>query len=832
MIPQNPKSRGSWIVVIFITILCSINLFAQTEDTSLRNSALPNRPPVPNAFDDINIVIKNQTKKTNRKSKTKGAQKEDSDVQPNRYSSKFEFMGKPMHLSCNKSVRNLKTNIVECFGNVYLRRPTEILTSDYAILNLNTEDMHAEGNVVYFTGQTVIYGEKMDFSFSTETGVIEDGRIESDRYELLGEHIERISDEEFIIKDGEYTTCKDCPASWRLAAKSVDFQVEGYAYLGNVYVKINEAPTVFLPYAIIPVKTQRQSGLLFPKIGTSELNGFMYVQPFYWAISRSTDATLGAGYYLSRGRKLEGEFRFSTAPRSKGQLNLFYLRDKKFSENGNSRFASEYFHNLVLPWKIEQKLHWVDSSDRDYARLFPQDISGLGEPALVSEAGLSRAGRDASAWLNVKRIRNNLTPETTVGFDQNTVQLMPSVSVATVDHRITDSFPLHWGITSNYSKFTRKAGVFDPIYPVDPNINSSTTTTQNVRSDFVAGETPLRQANRYMIVPELYFTSRLFDHIELVPSTQYRAFFYDFDTKVVPPTNRGYLISQLDLATNLEHIYQDSVKHKIRPSLQYSVIPFIHSDDDHPFNKQITKSGYQFDQYDIVPVTNDNQVYFTPLGHSITAQLGNKFILKSSENEEAKKYRKVVDINSGQTYNLVELKKSPIDRKPLSRFFTLASIDTVRVTSNIEYYYYHYSKASTFNISSSYVFAKYTKRLLSFERSIGINYSYNQVTTHTHSIGGNIMYSFNDYFQVLGGTSYQFPMELNSAINPGIILSINSGLVYQSPSQCYKLVLLGSQTFGRGWDVTFNIPVNLSGSTYTSFADNGFAVTKGQPTAN
>lgn len=819
--------RCSWIAVILVYFISPIQLtFSQDQTVSSRKSKLPDRPPVPNVFDGMNLPNVNKKTKSIQTDKTTEASKDGT-----RYSSKFEMMGKPMHLSCNRSVRNLKSNLVECFGNVYLRRPAEILTSDYAIINLNTEDMHAEGNVVYFTGQTVIYGQKMDFSFSTETGVIEDGRIESDRYELLGEHIERISDEEFIIRDGEYTTCKDCPASWRLAAKNVDFQVEGYAYLGNVFVKINEAPTLFLPYAIIPVKTQRQSGLLFPKMGTSELNGFMYVQPFYWAISRSTDATLGGGYYLSRGRKLEAEFRFMTAPRSKGQLNVFYLRDKKFSDNGNKRFASEYSHNWVLPWKIEQKLHWVDSSDRDYARLFPTDITGAGEPALVSEAGLSRAGRDASAWVNAKRIRNNLTPEEVVGFDQTTVQLVPSVSVATVDHRVSDVVPLHWGLTGNYSKFVRKAGSFDPIYPIDPNINASTTsTTVPLRNDFISGETPLRKANRFTVVPELYYTTRLFDDFEIVPSAQYRAFFYNFDTALAPPTSRGYLITQLDMSTTLERVYKNSVKHKIRPSLLYSVIPYINSDDSHPFNKQLTKSGYQFDQQDIVPVTNENQVYFVPLGHSVTAQVGNKFILKSDESPYT--YKKVVDITSGQSFNIIEMKKSAVDRKPLSRFFTLASVDTVRVTTNMEYYYYPYAKASTYSIGSNYIIAKYTKRLLAFERSIGINYSYNQVTTHTHSIGGNILYSLNDYFQALGGTSYQFPMALNSAINPGIILSINAGLVYQSPSQCYKLVLLGSQTFGRGWDVTFNIPVNLSGSTYTSFADNGFAVSKGQPTAN
>lgn len=181
--------------------------------------------------------------------------------------SKMTVSGKYLHLSCTRSLRNLTTNQLECFGNVYIRRPNELLTSDYAIMNLNTEQLHAEGNVVYFTPDTVIYGTKMDFNFTTETGVIYEGRVESDKYQLVGERIERLALNHFLAYEGEYTTCRDCPASWRLMGHSVDLTVDGYAFLNRVYIKVNESPIVFLPYAIFPVKTHRQTGLLYPKFG-------------------------------------------------------------------------------------------------------------------------------------------------------------------------------------------------------------------------------------------------------------------------------------------------------------------------------------------------------------------------------------------------------------------------------------------------------------------------------------------------------------------------------------------------------------------------------------
>ncbi|HRK01539.1 MAG TPA: hypothetical protein PLH57_02650, partial [Oligoflexia bacterium] len=142
---------------------------------------------------------------------------------------RLSFSGKTLHLSCQKSIRDLNTSRLECYGNVYLRRPGELLTADYAWIDLDTEQMHAEGNVVYFTPTNVIYGAAMDFNFLNETGVIRDGRIESEKYQLLGDVIERRGEGSFRAQDGEYTTCRDCPASWKLAGRTVDLEVEQYA---------------------------------------------------------------------------------------------------------------------------------------------------------------------------------------------------------------------------------------------------------------------------------------------------------------------------------------------------------------------------------------------------------------------------------------------------------------------------------------------------------------------------------------------------------------------------------------------------------------------------
>lgn len=726
--------------------------------------------------------------------------------------SNLAFFGKSVHISCDRSLRDLAKNKLECFGNVYIKRTSELLTADYVLIDMNTEDMHAEGNVVYFTSDTVIYGSKMDFNFLTETGVIEDGRIESDKYELLGEKIERLSEDHFIVRDGEYTTCRDCPASWRLAGRNVDLTVNNYVYMKHVFIKVNDASSVYFPYVVVPVKTSRQSGFLFPKMGTTQQDGFTFVQPYFWAISRSMDATLGAGVYTQRGFKSEGEFRYDFGSRTAGTLNGFYLKDKKFLDPYHNRWAYRYSHNIEFPWKIDQKLNLIDAFDRDYSRRYPNDLPNVAsEPALVSEAGLSKSERSWSLWVTAKRIRNTLTPGV-VGFDPNTVQLLPRVDFASTDHRISDSFQLHWGLTASYARFWRPTPqAFDPQNPIGFDAID--------RDTFVPGITPLREAERVNFIPELYYPIKLGDYFQLVPSVQYRSYFYSFDKNVAGTLSRGYLVAQTDLSTTIERVYSDSVKHKFTPSIKYSRIPFVTQDTSHPFIEQIKVLGNQFDDSDIVPITAQSQTYFVPLGNSLSYRLGNKFILKNDS--ETQDYRKVLDLTAGQSINFIELRDNPGDREPFSRFFTTLMVDTKRLQASGEYFYYPYQRASTYTLTTNYIFARYQRRLLSFLRTVGLSYSYNQVTTHSHSLGANIVWSLNDYWGVQGGLQYQFPMGLQSYVSPGLVVTANVGMMFQSPSQCYRVVVLGTRNLINGWAFSVNVPINLTGEGFLNVSDAG-----------
>ncbi len=69
-----------------------------------------------------------------------------------------------------------------------------------------------------------------------------------------------------------------------------------------------------------------------PQFGYSDRKGTEYIQPFYWAINQSSDATFYVDYMADRGEKLGLEYRYVLDESSKGTLMYDFLNDRKVDD--------------------------------------------------------------------------------------------------------------------------------------------------------------------------------------------------------------------------------------------------------------------------------------------------------------------------------------------------------------------------------------------------------------------------------------------------------------------------------------------------------------------
>jgi len=730
---------------------------------------------------------------------------------------------KPLHYSADRQVWNRRENKIELFSNARIKQPGEILTADYMILDLASRTIDARGNCVYIAADTVIRGEEMQFNLDSRTGTIIKGRVSNERFSLAGERINKLGAQRFQTHWGEYSTCRDCPQSWTLTAEDVDMQIDGYAFMSNVTAKIKDAPFAWVPYLVVPMKTRRQTGFLFPNIGSADGLGVKFVLPFFWAINRSADMTFGLGDYSQRGRRLEWESRYALSDRSFGRSNFYYLRDHTIRPGETTeilphRWALDIAQTQELPFGIEQKLRIIEVSDNQYP-IFIGDVPGRGEATISSDLIFSYGSSEISGYVAGKRYRNllntNVDPDPDkrlTEFDPKTVQPLPSAVVTTNDQFLFGT-PIAAGITLGVTNFTRTSGAFDYDDSHVP-FGTNPFATGDAGPGIVPGVDPVRKATRASVTPSLYTTLRPLDSVSVIPSLRYYSYFYSFHN-TIDNLYRGYLLFQTDLSMQFERIFEMSdpeiprVKHLIRPTLTYSYIPYTREDPNHPFLRQINyRPAYRFDNYDIVPITRtkDNVNYFVPLGNSLAYGFTSQLVRRRGKQGVDPSYQRSIELSANHSINFLE------KQEPLSRFNSNLAFNFDHISSVTEYTYTPYTSfPQTFNTSATYVIERgMREKILSFDRSFSVAYGYNP-QVNTSNATGSLSYSLSDY--ILPSLSLSYDFRNHQFQNKSLNIS------FQSPSHCWRFSFGITEYLSTGFARATDFSLNLTGTGFGGFTD-------------
>ena len=113
-------------------------------------------------------------------------------------------------------------------------------------------------------------------------------------------------------------------------------ELDGLGIVRNAYLYVLDVPVVYFPYAFLPLRKERQErGILIPKIGQSGQDGFRFQSPFFWAISKSTDATVAFDVETKARAGLWGQFRTIIERDADVQLNAAYFNEV-WRKNANS----------------------------------------------------------------------------------------------------------------------------------------------------------------------------------------------------------------------------------------------------------------------------------------------------------------------------------------------------------------------------------------------------------------------------------------------------------------------------------------------------------------
>ncbi len=242
---------------------------------------------------------------------------------------------------------DLASDIVKADGTVEMTWQDMIMTADRATFNRTTQTLTATGNVYLLKAGDILWGDQLVMDTETGRAEMENGRIfmTQGNFRADGKQIARLGESDYALRNGGLTTCDAAVPSWKFGASELDVSLEEYATGRNVVFYVKDIPVFYFPYIILPVKRERQSGLLFPKFGNSSKRGVFVDIPFYWAISESQEATIDLDVQTKRGVGLGVDYRYLRSRTSEGSAGgyLIYDNNEKKERGQLVQFHKEQF---------------------------------------------------------------------------------------------------------------------------------------------------------------------------------------------------------------------------------------------------------------------------------------------------------------------------------------------------------------------------------------------------------------------------------------------------------------------------------------------------------
>jgi LPS-assembly protein len=205
--------------------------------------------------------------------------------------------GGEINVTADKMSAENGGNQIEATGNVEIKRQEMILKADEVRVNQATKDVEAKGKVTVDDPEwKVKAADSMRMNMESETGELQNADLflEQGHVSISARRLQKFGGQSYHVEDGFFTTClcESGAPSWKFSSDQMDLDLDGVGTVKGAYFYVLDVPIFYLPYAFFPLRAERQTGLLFPKFGHSSTDGFRFQQPFFWAISKSSDATV------------------------------------------------------------------------------------------------------------------------------------------------------------------------------------------------------------------------------------------------------------------------------------------------------------------------------------------------------------------------------------------------------------------------------------------------------------------------------------------------------------------------------------------------------------
>lgn len=716
-----------------------------------------------------------------------------------------------------------KNQVIKLSKKVQIIYQGQYIGCDQASIDTKNSKILCKGNVRLVGPEAKLEAQEIELDYRKNTGVIKEGFVQVGQVLFEGSEIKKLSATEYQTVRGKYTACTTCPPFWSFSGSKVNAEIGGYAHIRNALIYFGNIPMLWFPYLIVPLKSERQTGLLFPSYQYSDSSGFTVSESFFWAMSDSTDSTWTAKYYTNRGLKGLLNYRYMASTESSGEFNFGYLRDKVFSRsaeiqpynpNGDEldRWFVQYKHQYFLPYGFIHRMNINTVSDTLYPKDFSDEIEGRGDPALENRMSLTK-NTDYSHWSLDTSYYRSLLSEDPLESNYRSVHRFPEMNYSIMPTRIADT-DFIFKLDLNYVNFARDNVSYDDMTG-GPN---PTPTPPDGQYD--PATDLIRTGQRLDIEPSLIYPIKFGEAFNITPSVSYRETRYQFALGDDPSTYRRYARTNISMNTHFSKIFGDKsnptndlYKHVIQPDISYTAIPWDDQPDHIFFAGDPFDSNFKKDQ----PISNGDNIQFDYKDrvyekNLVTYSLSNKIWRKRYSSQGSPEYMQIVRHTISQSYDIHEENRdSALKKQPWSEITNLLDLRFDNVLSRTLVKYYPYQKVSTYqsdlriyDARENYFEIKYSDLFLVNNNSVGSNDIDVNSKTRDITVGAGFRVR---YLHFHGETTYNI---YNDAFQ-----AYKFATKFRPPGDCWAIIFSQEKKTGAEKTIDVNVSFLFDGKSET-----------------
>lgn len=366
-------------------------------------------------------------------------------------------LGESVSVFSEKAYRREGGVYFEAIGNVVVSSGKETLYGEKASFNTKSGEVVMEGSVRYIGQSITVYASKIEYNMESGKLKMDNARMITPEFSIVSTEMIRKSEKLYHAKNAEFTTCRDCTESWLVSGKEVYVELDQYVQLYHALVKVKGIDVLYVPYIALPIKNKRESGLLFPRVATRNIDGFHYEQPVFWNVSPSMDFTFTPVFLSQRGYGMDLQYRQIFGENTWVELNnkmvhdeIYRPNEKNTEKSGTSFFRNffEFENHQQFSKDFSYHLKIMGTKDNDFFRDFnyyTEDYLFRNDVGAEFSTDLRSDNFNLSLESDYKQ---NILDQDPLAFDDSYVQILPRISLS------SKPFVL-WELDSSYFyKFT------------------------------------------------------------------------------------------------------------------------------------------------------------------------------------------------------------------------------------------------------------------------------------------------------------------------------------------------------------------------------------------